>query len=73
MGETEAAALRRELSELSRRVLRLERRIDSLEPETVPGVGDAAPNGGESAVLDLLGDAMQALGFGGEQRGATGR
>lgn len=59
----ETAAMRSELDSLRRRISRLERRLDSLEPETQPGVGReiAAPSSG--GLLDALGEGLGALGF----------
>jgi hypothetical protein len=55
----------RAIEELNARVRRLERRIDSLEPETMPGVCDPRASLGpsESPVLDAMGDALTAFGF----------
>jgi hypothetical protein len=65
----EAADMRRELSELLRRVRALERRLGMVleldaEPDTLPGV--QAP--GES-FLDAVGEALDALGVGKDDYG----
>ena len=69
--ERNPATVLDELADLRRRVERLERRLfgaDDVEPPTMPGVG-AAPGASEyseSPMLDALGDAFDALGFGGK-------
>lgn len=77
MRDAEAAALIETVRVLGERVRRLERRLDSLEPETTPGFPGQAPapaaaeqrrsSGGESRVLDALGDALDAFGFGSDR------
>lgn len=55
----------RVIDELTMRVRRLERRMDSMEPETMPGVCDplAPREPSTSPVLDAVGDALSAFGF----------
>lgn len=61
------------LNALEARIRRLERRLNELEPETVPGVGResyAAPPSdsvSDSPILDGLADAMAALGLMGKE------
>lgn len=67
MTDVEAAELRAELSSLSDRVRRLERRIDALEPETQRGPGpESFKPPGESRMLDAIGDLFEAFGSGGQ-------
>lgn len=64
MGPGEAA-LREEVAALKARLLRLERRIDALGLDTVPGVAasDDQPSnaGGNGALLDAIGEGFEAL------------
>lgn len=53
--------LRRAFEELRVKVARLERRLDSLEPETAPAI-DVQPEPSESPMLDALADALEAFG-----------
>lgn len=66
MTDSEAVALQRELASLTARVRRLESRLNELEPETARGFPPLDPpqprQPGGSAVLDLLGDALDAFG-----------
>jgi hypothetical protein len=66
---SEMEEMRGELEALTSRVRRLERRLNDLEPETQPGVGrEPAPEYSEppqdsgSPILDMLGEAIGALG-----------
>lgn len=78
LSDQQAAGMQRELDELRARMRRLEQRLDTLEPETVSGIGglratprnvtmagDSEPpaGGSESAVIDAVADAFEALGF----------
>ncbi len=69
MTDAEAAELREALGSLADRVRRLERRIDSLEPETMPGPGTPAPAAGSTRMLDAIGDLFEAFGSNGGQSG----
>lgn len=67
---SEVETLRGELEALTARVRRLERRLNDLEPETMPGVGRepapveySAPEYSEAPILDAVGDALGSLGF----------
>jgi hypothetical protein len=62
-------SLRAELAELRDQVRRLERRLNSIEPETTPGVvvrsqQQMMSGPSESPILDAVGDALEAFGFG---------
>lgn len=66
----EVETLRAEVEALTARVRRLERRLNDLEPETMPGVGrEPAPAEyaeraySEAPILDAVGDALGSLGF----------
>jgi hypothetical protein len=69
----EAADMRAALEALAVRVRRIERRLNDLEPETLPGVVDATPAGVPRVTpapaparnaLDALSDALDVFGFG---------
>lgn len=69
MTDGEAVDLRALIEALSVRVRRLERRLNDLEPETLPGVVDATPAGVKSPpaaptrnMLDALADALDVFG-----------
>ena len=72
----EPATVLDELDDLRRRVERLERRLfgaDDGEPPTMPGVGETPGEYSESPMLDAIGDAFEALGFGDKGGGSHGR
>lgn len=52
-----------EVAALKARLLRLERRIDALGLDTVPGfaASEASSPGGDGALLDAIGDGFDAL------------
>lgn len=58
------AALVAEVAALKARLLRLERRLDALGLDTVPGVptsDDQPSNAGGGALLDAIGEGFEAL------------
>jgi hypothetical protein len=54
--------LRAELGELRARVIRLERRLDALGLDTVPVAAPSTERSSGGALLDALGDGLDALG-----------
>lgn len=58
--DTNDADVRAELRELRIRVLRLERRLDSLEPETMPGTG-AATGASAAPGAGVIGQVLGAM------------
>lgn len=60
------AALREAVQALTARVIRLERRLDALGLDTIPGPPAPAGDEGDrspTALLDALADGLESLGF----------